>query len=229
MASHLDLNRHQPDRSRAKAICRNRCACKPTHFVPSDLPLLVRYVEALALADEAAEQLHAEGAVVDGKPSPWLVVLEKCQRAVVALSMRLRLSPQSRLDPKNIGPPSTAGAEAVGRFERLTSRGSIISTPNPTGYERAWWVRKADAARLVEESRERGNVEASAKRLGIAVTVHEIAIMRADKAVARSTPSWPTRTKTAICGCSIRPTSLSDRPPSRLVKLSCRMERPRSD
>jgi hypothetical protein len=67
----------------------------------------------------------------------------------------------------------------------LTSRGSIISTPNPTGYERAWWVRKADAARLVEESRERGNVEASAKRLGIAVTVHEIAIMRADKALAR--------------------------------------------
>jgi hypothetical protein len=46
-------------------------------------------------------------------------------------------------------------------------------------------VRKADAARLVEESRERGNVEASAKRLGIAVTLHEIAVMRADKALAR--------------------------------------------
>jgi hypothetical protein len=67
----------------------------------------------------------------------------------------------------------------------LTSRGSIISTPNPTGYERAWWVRKADAARLVEGSRERGNVEASAKSLGIAVTLHEIAVMRADKALAR--------------------------------------------
>jgi hypothetical protein len=74
----------------------------------------------------------------------------------------------------------TAGVAVV-----LTSRRSIISTPNPTGYERAWWVRKADAARLVEESRERGNVEASAKRLGIAVTVHEIAIMRVDKALAR--------------------------------------------
>jgi Phage terminase, small subunit len=84
-------------------------ACKPTHFVPSDLPLLVRYVEALALADEAAEQLHTEGAVINGKPSPWLVVLEKCQRAVVALSMRLRLSPQSRLDPKTLARQAPPG------------------------------------------------------------------------------------------------------------------------
>jgi hypothetical protein len=77
-------------------------ACAPIHFVPSDLPLLIRYVEALALADKAAGHLHTEGAVINGKPSPWLVVLEKCQRAVVALSMRLRLSPQSRADPKTL-------------------------------------------------------------------------------------------------------------------------------
>jgi hypothetical protein len=77
-------------------------ACAPTHFVPSDLPLLIRYVEALALADEAAGHLHSEGAVIKGKPSPWLVVLEKCQRAVVALSLRLRLAPQSRVDPKTL-------------------------------------------------------------------------------------------------------------------------------
>jgi hypothetical protein len=41
--------------------------------------------------------------------SPWLVVLEKCQRAVVALSMRLRLSPQSRLDPKTLARQAPPG------------------------------------------------------------------------------------------------------------------------
>ena len=42
------------------------------------------------------------GAVVDGKPSPWIVVQDKAVRAMVALSMRLRLSPQSRTDPKTL-------------------------------------------------------------------------------------------------------------------------------
>jgi hypothetical protein len=31
-----------------------------------------------------------------GRPSPWLTVAEKTNRAVVALSLRLRLSPQAR-------------------------------------------------------------------------------------------------------------------------------------
>src|SRR5262245_40250357 len=67
----------------------------------------------------------------------------------------------------------------------LTSKGSIIAVPNPTGYEAAWWVKKADAQRLVDEARERGDVEAAAKRLGIAITPHEIDLMRTDKALAR--------------------------------------------
>jgi phage terminase small subunit len=77
-------------------------ACEPQHFRPADLPLLVRYVEACVLADQAAEQLR-DGAVIDGKPSPWITVQEKAVRAMVALSMRLRLSPQSRIDPKTLG------------------------------------------------------------------------------------------------------------------------------
>jgi hypothetical protein len=68
---------------------------------------LVRYVEALAFADEAAEQLHAEDAVVNGKPVARRA--RKCQRAVVALSMRLRLSPQSRLDPKTLARQTPPG------------------------------------------------------------------------------------------------------------------------
>jgi len=77
-------------------------ACDRDHFRPSDLPLLVRYVEAAALGDQAAEQLRL-GAVVNGKPSPWITVQEKAVRAMVALSMRLRLSPQSRIDAKTLG------------------------------------------------------------------------------------------------------------------------------
>ena len=77
-------------------------ACDPTHFRPSDLPLLVRYCEAVVLAERAALELRL-GAVVDGKPSPWITIQEKAVRAIVALSMRLRLSPQSRIDPKTRG------------------------------------------------------------------------------------------------------------------------------
>ena len=76
-------------------------ACDPSQFRTSDLPLLCRYVEADALAERAAAELQASGPVVDGKASPWLVVQEKAVRAMVALSMRLRLSPQSRTDPEN--------------------------------------------------------------------------------------------------------------------------------
>jgi|SRR5215216_7851150 len=76
-------------------------ANSPEHFRPSDLPLLCRYCEASILAEQAAGELR-HGAVIDGRPSPWLVVSEKSTRALVALSMRLRLSPQSRIDPKTI-------------------------------------------------------------------------------------------------------------------------------
>jgi hypothetical protein len=67
----------------------------------------------------------------------------------------------------------------------LTSRGSIITTPNPSGYECCWWVRKADAERLVEAARERGNVEATAKRLGITLTSHMVALAKVDRSLAR--------------------------------------------
>jgi phage terminase small subunit len=75
---------------------------KPEHFRPSDLPLLCRYVEASCLAQQAAQELRL-GAVVGGKPSPWITVQEKALRAMTALSMRLRLSPQSRIDSKTVG------------------------------------------------------------------------------------------------------------------------------
>ena len=57
-------------------------ACNPGHFHACDLPLLARYCEAAALGDLAAIELR-RGAVIDGKPSPWIVVQEKAVRAMV--------------------------------------------------------------------------------------------------------------------------------------------------
>jgi phage terminase small subunit len=73
------------------------------HFRPSDLPLLCRYVEAAVLAEQAAKELREHGAVIDGRPSPWIVIQEKSVRALTSLSMRLKLSPQSRLSNRALG------------------------------------------------------------------------------------------------------------------------------
>jgi phage terminase small subunit len=69
--------------------------CGYDHFQPSDVPLLTRYCESSILAERASVELR-ESPVLDGKPSPWLYVREKAVRDMVALSMRLRLSPQAR-------------------------------------------------------------------------------------------------------------------------------------
>jgi phage terminase small subunit len=72
------------------------------HFRATDLPLLCRYVEAAVMAEQAARELREHGAVIDGKPSPWIVIQEKSVRAMTALSMRLRLSPQARLPDRAV-------------------------------------------------------------------------------------------------------------------------------
>jgi len=78
-------------------------SCEPNHFRPSDTVLLCRYVEAIVLAETAARHLRKNAVMPNGKASAWLVVQEKCVRAITALSMRLRLSPQARA-PNNPGP-----------------------------------------------------------------------------------------------------------------------------
>ncbi|MDN8615488.1 P27 family phage terminase small subunit [Variovorax ginsengisoli] len=70
----------------------------PSHFSAVDLPLLESYANHAAMATHAAQQIDAEGAVVAGKPSPWLTVQEKAVKALTALSARLRIAPQSRFD-----------------------------------------------------------------------------------------------------------------------------------
>jgi hypothetical protein len=75
----------------------------PTHFRPGDIDLIEQYAQAVLLARQAFEKLEEEGPVIDGKANAWLIVLEKSHRSCVALSARLRLSPQQREDRKTVG------------------------------------------------------------------------------------------------------------------------------
>lgn len=97
----------------------------PDHFAPSDAPLLRSYCEATAMADRAAAELSESGPVVDGKPSPWLIVQEKAQRAQIALSARLRLSPQSRFSRNKAGSTAIRGGTNPKPWER-----NIAFTPD---------------------------------------------------------------------------------------------------
>ena len=80
------------------------------HFRASDRDLVEQYASAVVLARSAYAALATEGAVVAGRISPWQGVLEKANRASVALSMRLRLAPQSRLDRKKAGTARNPGS-----------------------------------------------------------------------------------------------------------------------
>ena len=62
------------------------------HFRPSDLPLVCSYARAIDLEGRAAKALAD-----DPLDKGWLAVWEKASRVMVALSLRLKLSPQSRL------------------------------------------------------------------------------------------------------------------------------------
>jgi phage terminase small subunit len=76
---------------------------KADHFRPSDLPLLVQYCEAAALAARAVQELQND----DAKAS-WLIRWEKACRTLTALSARLRLCPQSRIPNNPTRPKSTS-------------------------------------------------------------------------------------------------------------------------
>jgi phage terminase small subunit len=84
------------------------------HFRASDSALIEQYYQAIALARQAYANLTEEGSVIAGRANPWLVVLEKSHRSSVALSMRLRLSPQSRMDRKAVKESGTMSA-----YERM--------------------------------------------------------------------------------------------------------------
>ena len=62
------------------------------------------WVTTRVLARLAREHLRTEGAVIGGWLSAWMTVGEKADRAIVALSMRLRISPQARMRRETTAP-----------------------------------------------------------------------------------------------------------------------------
>lgn len=78
--------------------------CPAEHFRPSDYPLLESYANAILMERQAQQALALEGPIAaDGKPSGWILIGEKAAKQIVAVSARLRLSPQHRTDPKTTG------------------------------------------------------------------------------------------------------------------------------
>jgi hypothetical protein len=69
-------------------------ACASDHFVQSDLPLVVSYVQATLLSRRASTAIAKDVAMIG--------IWEKATRMQATLATRLRLAPQARSDPKTI-------------------------------------------------------------------------------------------------------------------------------
>jgi phage terminase small subunit len=90
-----------------KEFTRIVAAEPAAHFKESDLSLLVQYCEAVAMAERAVHELQRDDA-----PVRWLTLWEKATRTMTALSMRLRISPQSRA-------PNNPKREKLSWYERM--------------------------------------------------------------------------------------------------------------
>ena len=89
-------------------------SAKAEHFRASDLPLLCAYCRAIAVEVRSAQELAAGDDRALGR---W----EKAVKSMVALSMRLRLSPQSRA-PNNPSRPSRS-EPVMSYFDRMELEG----------------------------------------------------------------------------------------------------------
>jgi hypothetical protein len=89
---------------------------KPEHFRPSDLPLLVAYTHACALEAALARQITAN---LRGSDSALIGRWERACKVMTALSMRLRLSPQSRSPTHPGRNPNGARASPPNYFDQM--------------------------------------------------------------------------------------------------------------
>jgi hypothetical protein len=69
-------------------------SCDPRHFVKSDLPLLVSYIQSTLLSRSSFAKMK--------KDPDMVAVWEKATRMQATLATRLRLAPQARTDPLTI-------------------------------------------------------------------------------------------------------------------------------
>ena len=90
-------------------------------FKPSDLSLVCRWAEWTAVADRAAAEMATSDLVTaDGRPSPWIAIAERASKQLVALSLRLRLGPQSRASKA----PKTEAPGQQSYYERMAAEGN---------------------------------------------------------------------------------------------------------
>jgi hypothetical protein len=88
---------------------------RPEHFKPSDSPLVAAYVRAVLLERRSAQELAAG----DDKALPrW----NGAVKALLGLSQRLRLSPQSRA-PNNPTRPGSKSERRLSVYERMALEG----------------------------------------------------------------------------------------------------------
>jgi hypothetical protein len=75
------------------------------------------YVRASALERRASDEL-AISVVENGAPSPWLVVHASAVRAMVALAVKLRLSPKARTPGQRAGKAQSMSYYDIMRLEQ---------------------------------------------------------------------------------------------------------------
>jgi len=95
-----------------QVFCDLVASSKPDAFRSSDSPLLAAYCRAIALERRSAQELAAG----DEKA---LARWNGATKAMVALSMRLRLSPQSR-QPNNPSRPGGKPERPLSVYERMS-------------------------------------------------------------------------------------------------------------
>src|SRR5262245_63921400 len=89
-------------------------SCPAGQFAPCDLPLLSAWSETGALRERMATRMAVEGELDEkGKPSGAFTIHKEATKTLNSLALRLRVSPQSRMQkaPKR--------EVAVGYYERV--------------------------------------------------------------------------------------------------------------
>ena len=107
-------------------------ACGSRHFVASDLPLLVSFAQTTVIARGAATSAASD--------LQALAVWEKAVRLQAMLATRLRLSPQSRLDPKTVARRHWDGDLGNKRVRGQRSLGSKGPPLGTTALWRGSWI-----------------------------------------------------------------------------------------
>jgi hypothetical protein len=73
-------------------------ACPSEQFTPADLPLLCAWAETVALRERMATRMAVEGELDEkGKPSGAFTIHKEATKTLNALALRLRVSPQARM------------------------------------------------------------------------------------------------------------------------------------